>query len=233
MENLKKFIFLFSLIFVSFFLVSCAGNNGAANAPAAEKAAPTQKESAQSVPSGDAKGVFSGLLANKAPTYMVTYDIKGEDQLSEMTLYFKNKNMRYDSVTHEKKSSVFILDSKMYSCSYEPLMCVFLSGQTETPQTGTEEIEKNVNNYNIIAKPSRKIAGTTAKCFELVAAQATSEVCYSNEGVPLYTKSSLSGKTFEMTATEYSTSVSDSVFTLPAEPQDINAMMAKYQTGGQ
>jgi len=45
----------------------------------------------------------------------------------------------------------------------------------------------------------------------------------------LYSKVSLQGKTFEMTATDYSTTVQDSVFELPAEPQDINAMMAKYQ----
>ena len=211
-------------------MVACAGNNGT---NVQTKEASPVKEPAASAPSGDAKGVFSGLLANKAPTYMVTYDVKGGDQLSEMTLYSKNKNMRYDSVTHEKKSSIFIIDNKMYSCTYDPLMCIFLSGQNETPQTGTEEIENNADTYSIIAKPSRTIAGTKANCFELSNDQGISDVCYSNEGIPLYTKSLANNQTVEMTATEYSTSVSDSVFTLPAEPQDINAMMAQYQTGGQ
>jgi len=124
---------------------------------------------------------------------------------------------------------LFWMDSKVYSCTYDPKMCVVFAGQQEQPKTGTEDVERNTESYKFVAKPSRVIAGTAAKCFEVSNAQGSAEVCYSNEGIPLYTKSTTPSGTVEMTATDYSTSVSDSVFTLPAEPQDINAMMAKYQ----
>jgi len=222
MENISKFLFLFFVI--SIFVVACAKE------PVAEKKTP--ETAAAPVVSGEqAKNILTNLILHKTPTFMVRYDIKGQEALTEMTMYSKNGNMRYDTVSHGNQSSLFLIDNKIYSCSYDPKMCVFFSGETEKPKTGIENVEQNVANETVISKPSRTIAGMTAKCFAVTDGQS-SEACYSSDGVLLYVKSESNGNVYEMTATDYSTSVSDSVFALPAEPQDINAMIAKYQQGG-
>ena len=220
MENLTKFLFLFFVI--SIFVVACA------KAPAAEKKTPETAAQEPAISSEQAKNIFTNLVTNRATTYMVSYDYSGEGETTKITMYFKNQNMRYDTVAHGNQSSLFLIDNKVYSCSYVPRMCVFFSGETQKPRTGMEDVEKNIDQSTIVSMPSRKIAGMTAKCFQISNSQGSSEMCYSSGGVPLYTKSESNGKTYEMTATDYSTSVSDSVFVLPAEPQDINAMMAQY-----
>jgi hypothetical protein len=222
MENLKQFFIFLSLFFAIAVLVSsCAGKEATTKG--------TESMKTEETPGGDAKGIISGLIANKIPTYMVNYDITGAGDLSSMRIYSKSGKFRYDTVSHGNEAFLFFIDRKMYSCSESPKMCVYLGQQNETPKTGTEDVEKNLNSYDVVAKPSRVIAGTTAKCFELSSGEAVSEICYSKEGIPLYTKSTSQGNIFEMTATDYSTSVSDSVFELPAEPQDINALAAQYQ----
>ncbi len=235
MENLNRFFIFLSLFFAIIVLVSSCANQPAAKeagTPAVTKEAQPAATGNEAVPSGDAKGVITGLISGKSPTYQVSYDVKGEEELAKMTMYFKNKNMRYDMVSHGNQVSLFAIDGKMYQCSSMPKMCVFFGNQSEQPQTGTEQVEGNIDSYKIAVMPSRQIAGTTAKCFSMANSQGTAELCYSKEGVPLYIKSTSDNSTFERTATEYSTSVSDSVFTLPAEPQDnqdIKAQMAKYQ----
>lgn len=227
MENLNRFFIFISLFFVVAVLISaCAKTEEVKEAGQTADQAAAKNEAA---PSGDAKGILTGLIGSKAPTYMVSYDITGGNDLSKMTMYFKSGKMRYDTEAHGNKSSLFVMDNTIYTCSFEPKMCISLGQQNETPKTGTENVEKNLENYNIVAKPSRTIAGTTAKCFALSNADGAAEACYSSQGVPLYMKSTSQGSVYEMTATDYSTSVSDSAFTLPAEPQDLNALMAKYQ----
>jgi len=217
MENINKLLFCFFILFVIlFFATACAKTEK-------ETATETKGE----VQAADAKSIFSNLLANKAKTFMVSYDMKGEE-ISKMTMYFKGGKIRYDVVSDSQEVSLFFIDNKAYSCTKSPKMCI-ISEQAQKPSTGTESVEKNIEQSTIVSKPSRVIAGKTAKCFEVSNAQGSFEVCYSNEGIMLYSKVSLQGKTFEMTATDYSTTVQDSVFELPAEPQDINAMMAKYQ----
>ena len=63
------------------------------------------------------------------------------------------------------------------------------------------------------------IAGASATCFKYNVELVEMEYCYSNGGVPLYIKVISADGSNEMTATEYSSSVSDSEFSLPVEPQ--------------
>jgi len=67
---------------------------------------------------------------------------------------------------------------------------------------------------------SQSIAGQQAQCYKVqsIAAGAFSDVstCYSSSGVPLKTTISSSGSTVTMEATDFSATVADCDFTLPA-----------------
>jgi len=228
MENIDKFLFLFFAIAV--LVTGCAGTTttGSSSGDSSGAIAGADAKSG----SGDAKGALSGLLKNKATTFMVSYEMTGAGEAMSMTMYSKGGKFRYDTSVEGQEGSLFFIDNTVFSCSGEPVMCVMF-GEGEAPSMGTEDIEDDLESYKITSKPSRTIAGKTAKCFGVSSMDADVEICYSNEGIPLYSKTTVEGQAMvEMKATKYSTSVADSVFELPAEPQDISAMMAQYQIEG-
>lgn len=218
MENLNK---LFVIAVLALFLTACAETQKEAAAGAGKESAVTEK--------GDAKSDLKDIIGAKVPTYMVTYDMSAEAGVSEITMYFKDGKIRSDVIANGQKASTFFIGDKMYSCTETPkAMCiVFTSAQKPTEQT--DEMEANVDSYSIKELSPRRIAGEDTRCFAIKAEQTDMEACYARKGALLYSKSASAGKTFEMTATAYSPEVSDAVFDLPAQPQDINAMMAQYQ----
>ena len=213
---MKKLVF--ALFFISLLLVACKEEGGKTTNVSSSK---------ESTDSGD----LSKILSERATTYKVSYDTSAlPGSGGEITMAFKGGKIRYDTVTEAEgqktTTSVFMIDGKNYICMEKPQkMCIISSSGEATPATGTEEIEKNPNNYKMVPLPSKTIAGTTAKCFRVTSGTTSSDVCYSKEGVMLYIKSN----EMEMTATSYTTNVPDSTFELPSQPQDLNAMMQKYQ----
>ncbi len=222
MENISKFLALFFVL--SFFLAAC----GQTQQVTTDSGMQEKSQDSGSVSSESAKDVIADVISGRTKTFMVAYQVTGAGESNEMTMFVKDKKFRYDSGTGEEKGSIFFVDGKVYSCSYNPEMCVEF-GDGEEPPSVTEEIESNLEGYNVMSKPDRTIAGAKAKCFGVGGTGTSVEVCYSEKGVPLYTKSEADGQVVEMVATEYSTSVSDSTFELPADPQDLEAMMAQQQ----
>jgi len=154
MENINRFFIFLSLFFVIAVLISACANQ--AGTPAGTKETQqTTTTGKEAAPLGDAKGILTGLVSNKAPTYMVSYDVTGGNELTKLTMYLKSGKIRYDTVSHGNQSSLFMIDGKIYTCSFEPKMCVSFGQQNETPKTGTEDVEQQQNALSF--QPARQL----------------------------------------------------------------------------
>lgn len=222
MENLTKFFILFFVL--SVFLAACGNQT--------QVVKNDKSDDTVAAPSADAKGDLKDIMDNKATNFMATYEISGVESFSEMSLYWKDDKFRYDFENEEGKGSLFFMDGKLYSCSKQDDqdICVDM-GEQEAPETFANQFSADLDNYNIFSKPSRTIAGQTARCYGFTDTEndVDWESCYSNDNALLYSKTTNAEQTIELKATKYSKSVSDADFELPAEPQDVSAMMAQYQ----
>jgi len=184
--------------------------------------------SEQNQPTGDSVNSFFEKLGAKAE-YKAKYDIKmtvsGKTTSAVETMAVKGKNLKTEIETEGGKASTYFIDSKTYSCSAAAgqTMCFEIpAAQADTKTTEREnDLRENWKNYQISPKGTRTVARKLATCFGYTVDNAQVEYCFSTDGVPLYIRSDSEGNVVEMTASEYSTSVSDSEFELPAEVQKI------------
>ena len=105
--------------------------------------------------------------------------------------------------------------------------------KTDTAPNDTfKSLSDNIAQYNVAQLPGRTIAGTAALCYNLtdlkdMASTSWAAECYSSAGPLLYLQAAeMSGGALQvttMTATSFSTSVSDADFTPPAAPQDMSS----------
>ncbi len=218
MENISKFLFL---IFVSAFLLTACGEKAGTS-----RAEETEVKASQ--PSQEATAELQDIIDNRASTFMAGYEITGITNVSEKTLYRKGENLRYDLAVGGETGSIYFMDQIVYSCS--PGQCVDL-GNATPPRTMSDQFNANLEGQIVSARPSRVIAGVTAKCFGFSDPSSLTDVetCYSPENVMLYARTSVAGEATEIKAVEYSTTVSDSVFELPSEPEDLSALVEQYQ----
>jgi hypothetical protein len=172
--------------------------------------------------------------------YMVEYDMKmtgDETQSFVMTQYIKGEKMRFDMDTPEGDVRSYMMDNAFYTCTNTEgdWMCMKMSmdmtGQDSTMQTTGyfEDVESAPDNYDISYDGTMRVAGAMTACFKISFAESgfTGELreCFSKEGVPLYMLVEGDGSKTEMKAKSYERSVSSSAFELPAEAQDLSAMM--------
>ncbi|MCX6772735.1 MAG: hypothetical protein NTV88_03110 [Candidatus Micrarchaeota archaeon] len=173
---------------------------------------------------------FLSILGLKSTLqYKVAYDISsgtaGQQAVLQMTQYLKGTTkMRSDSAYQGIESRTYVVDGAYYSCSNAQgaWTCMKLTIPKEDTTKSIDDVATNKENYQITADGTMQVAGVTANCYKVIGKNLDySRSCYSPEGVPLYVKitsTSAQGETgsTEMTATSYSTSVSDSDFALPA-----------------
>ena len=171
--------------------------------------------------------------------YKVTYASQITGIAPDITTYYvKPPNMRVDqSMGGAPSMSLYILNGKSYACMEDEsgIGCIDAStipaverkAETFASEINADPIEANQGQFAISQAASRTVLGITTTCFMASSdnGNAQTELCYSPQGVLLYqrTLSTLvdTGELIESLkqATEYSTSVSDSDFVLPAEPQ--------------
>jgi hypothetical protein len=232
------------LLVVSFVVISsmlawaCGGGEkeepGAATAPAATSPASKTPEAKETPKTQEGGGEFGDLAGRfgKA-TFKVTYDLSsgsGEQGFTgTMTLYKKGDNLREDFEGEsggEKTSATFITTpDKSYVCTEVPEMGeggTCFSAPSEPGQGPTEivaDLEKALTdpNVDIVSTSSRKIAGEDAKCYTVRSSEleGESELCMSDEGVPLFSKSTVEGAEMSLEATDFSRDVSDDDFEPP------------------
>lgn len=196
----------------------------------------------------DIKQVFEDLVAKGESSefkvnYQTTTNVKGQTEVIESTWFLKDKNFRMDDKGNVEGQAY---ESRMITSKDSAVMCNKQGSWTcfdlglnpedaQQEQEGqaemmkTEDIDKDLG---ITAAPDKKIAGTTAKCFIVATEGASSEFCYSKEGIPLYFETNAEGEgaSFIQEATSYSKKVSDSDFEPPAIVQDMQKMMNQFAT---
>lgn len=156
--------------------------------------------------------------------YIVTTSGEGEStETLTMTMYVSGKKSRADMNVEGIEARSYLLTDGMYACSkYEGTWMCYSMGPVET--SNEEELEANKAKYTPVPMPSKTIAGVTAYCYQLDDVEGyVMDYCFSKEGAILWSKTSGEGYVVEMTATSYSTSVTDADFVLPAEPTDMTS----------
>lgn len=181
---------------------------------------------------------LANLLGQKSSlTYMVDYTVKSTDMAdSQMKQYMKGTDkIRFDTTSEDGEARIFWIDSALYMCTKDSGEWMCLSGSEGEEfdmesQTVEDDLQTNIDDYEVSNLPSRTIAGTLASCYNIVVETGSVEYCLSPEGVTVYMKtSSTYGEDsfeMEMIATSYSTNVPDSAFDLPAEPTSFEDMLA-------
>lgn len=213
-------------------LAACGGAaSPAAQAPTATAGSVAASTQAASTSTPGGPNIADVLKAGKTTTYKATYTwtiaAGGQSTTSTQTWYYKSPNSRFDySVGPGASFSIFSLADGTYVCTTAggSGFCQKASGQAAFGQNPAADfalqLQGDPSKFNATFTGSQSIAGQQAQCYKVqsVAAGAFSDVstCYSSSGVPLKTTISASGSAVTMEATDFSTTVADSDFTLPA-----------------
>jgi len=153
--------------------------------------------------------------------YKVRYEFSQASKTGTETIAIKGDDIKIEFILVGQSQEIYFVNSKVYMCGKQnnQMMCYEVPEADKTTVKNDRDLRKNWDKFTIEDKGTRTIAGASAICIYIT--ETKSDYCYSKEGVPLYIKSPSKGYTTEMTAKEYSTSVKDSEFTLPATPQQL------------
>ena len=157
----------------------------------------------------------------------VSTQLQVQAQTSEQTWYYKAPKARFDfSAGPGSLFSVFTLEDGTYICTTagSQAFCQKSPGGTGLDANPAAsfglQFQDHPEQFNASFQGTQSIAGQTAQCYGVksVAVGAFSNVtsCYSSSGVPLLTKMSSQGQEFTMEASNFSTTVTDADFKLPA-----------------
>ncbi len=243
---MKKKLVLFSFLLVlSFFLFGCdEGETTLVTQPEGDDVATAgndEETTEQDVDdSSSAFDQFKNFVLG-SPEYRVVYDYEISGMEMVMTQYIKGSRVRTDSSYAGVNSRNYIFEDRFVSCSeiQGAWNCFEVSmDEVDDLQAGSdpisEEFESGDFSGNIEPLPDRVIAGVNAKCFSVtshltIVGEDTEHVytyCYSAQGIPLLMEDNTGS--WRLIATEFSTSVPDSVFELPAEPGSFDDMIGAW-----
>ena len=192
-----------------------------------------------------ALGQFTALMdlesnAQWKADYDINTTIGTQHSTMALTQYLKGTSkVRTDVTVSGIQTQSYVIDGTIYSCANvnSAWACYKVSNQTFDAVTQAKaDLQKDPSKYTIVADGTMQVAGTTANCFKVSGVQDYDmRTCYSDAGVLLNYKVTgvQQGQSFayEMTAKDYSASVTDSDFVLPAAAQDIGSMMNGFGAG--
>ncbi len=221
---------LFVLCVLALLVIGCNSQPTQQNAPdqAVQKApaqaqqedskaadAPAQKEDTKKAPKANSqlKEIF-----DKSVKYKVTYNVAAAGTTSQMTQYIGNGNMRTDVTASGVEIRSYLINGEFNTCNKVAgsWTCQAISYTPSASDAAQEDTKANINAYTVDSIGSRTVAGTSTDCFRVTIKDGSVEYCYSKDYAPLYIKTTAGAASSELTATSYSTSVSDSDFELPA-----------------
>jgi len=239
----KRFL---AVAFACAFAVSCGGGGATTTAGAsagvstAATTAPTTAPATAAATSagGNQPKLLDLLGAAKLSEYKITYKITASGQGAEamsgdQTWYFKPPKSRFDfsSTFGGQKTTIsfFSLPDGSYYCfggAGQPVSCLSVGGvgspldQNAAAVTQRQLIE-SPDKFGANFTETKTIAGQQALCYAVTGAAgtfSTGTFCYSKTGLALLSTFSVQGASWTMEATNVSTTVPDSDFTLPAKP---------------
>jgi hypothetical protein len=213
---------------------SAGAGNGTAGATGGGSPATAQPGTNSSQPK-----LLELLSAAKLTSYKVTYKLTatgaGSSFGGEQSWYFKPPKARFDfgmDVGGQKTTiSFFSLPEGSYYCfgSGGTSQCLSIKGvgsplDQNLAASFQQSLVNNPDQYGGTYTGTKTIAGQQGLCYDVkaVATVATGlsagSFCYSKEGIALLQQFSASGSSWSMEATNVSTTVPDSDFTLPSKP---------------
>ena len=178
------------------------------------------------------------LTSAKVSEYKVTYKLTAtggaEGFSGEQSWYFKPPRARFDfssSVSGQMATvSLYALPDGTYMCfggTGQAAQCIGMSGLDTALQQNPaalyqESFVAHPDQFSGVLVETRQIAGQQAHCYDVKATAAAAGLtdgrfCYSAQGIPLLQRFSAQGGTWSLEATNLSTTVPDSDFTLPAK----------------
>jgi hypothetical protein len=181
-------------------------------------------------------GFVDVVSAGAGATYRITYVYRvvanGQTQTLQSTWYVRPPEMRWDFASPlGGSSSFYVLKDGVYVCSAsgQPTPgCFSLGSLAAAEQSSGAELQETIRAHpdRFTARPSagRDIAGIAARCFDVTDVSAEfgqGTMCYSADGLPLFTAFSGPSGEFSMEAQSVSTAVSDADFTLPGPVQKL------------
>lgn len=217
---------------------------GAAAAPAVTAPGTPSSPSTPVVspPSAGAKAELTRLASLMNSTaWKATYTVDMQPStagasLSSMGLYYDGKDRaRIDVTANAIELRAYYTSGPAASGS--GVVCIGSDAnwtciKSETAPNDTfKGLNGNIAEYNVASLPGRTIAGAAVSCYNITSIKnmggtSWAAECYSPAGPLLYLQvaadSSGTSQLTTMTATSFSTTVPDSDFTLPAEPQDMS-----------
>ncbi len=230
------------LVFAFVIAASCGGTTGATNTTtggAGATAAVASGTVATSVPATGGPSFAQVLSSAKATEYKVTYKLTttvGSDTISgEQSWFFKPPRARFDfSSTAGGQSSslsLYALPDGTYMCfgaAGQAATCIGMTGLDTALQQNPaalyqEALLQHPDQYSGVLVETRQIAGQQASCYDVKSTVVSACVtdgrfCYSSQGIPLLQRFAVQGATWSMEATNLSSTVPDSDFTLPSQP---------------
>jgi hypothetical protein len=212
----------------------------AAATTAATAAATSAATASAQASAADASAQLAATLGlAKNATYKVTYKLTasggGADAFSgEQTWYFKPPRARFDFSTLQGGTKLTISffslpEGSFYCFSLGVVQCLTVAG-TGSPldqnaaAVAQQSLIGNPSGFGATPSTAKTIAGQTASCYDVTSKGGTTAFdsgtfCYSKEGVPLLSSfTTAQYASWSMEATNYSTTVADADFTLPAKP---------------
>ncbi len=229
------------LVFAFVIVASCGGTGATTTttAGAGATAAVASGTAATGVPATGGLSFAQVLSSAKATEYKVTYKLTttvGADTISgEQSWFFKPPRARFDfSSTAGGQSSslsLYALPDGTYMCfggAGQTASCIGMTGLDTALQQNPaafyqEALLQHPDQYSGVLVETRQIAGQQASCYDVKSTVASAGLtdgrfCYSSQGIPLLQRFAVQGATWSMEATNLSSTVPDSDFTLPSKP---------------
>ena len=226
----------------AFVVVASCGGTGATTTTtvgAGATAAAASSSAATGAPASGGPSFAQVLSSAKATEYKVTYKLTttvGADTISgEQSWFFKPPRARFDfSSTAGGQSSnlsLYALPDGTYMCfggAGQTASCIGMTGLDTALQQNPaalyqEALLQHPDQYSGVLVETRQIAGQQASCYDVKSTAASAGLtdgrfCYSSQGIPLLQRFAVQGATWSMEATNLSSTVPDSDFTLPSKP---------------
>lgn len=238
---MKSFQFLLIALVAAMLLFGCCGSlpqNAGPQKPGAQAGGNNTQQPTggndvppvppkQNEPAATPMDAFLSALKLSNSGWSVAYSVSvGGQTPYTMKEYAKGLDrFRVDTIMQGTESRVYKVGSDMYTCTNTGTwVCYRYSGVAAGEDMGALQsgLENEPETYTVTLNGTMNIAGVTATCYKVVKDGTTTRYCISAEGVPLYiSMSGGSASATVMSATSYSTSVSNSDFTPPAVAQDI------------
>ena len=226
-------------------VVACGGSAPATGGAGASAGASTAATSAPSTAAtAAASAAASGpnltdlLAAAKVREYKITYKItatgQGAEALNgEQTWYSKPPKARFDFKANfggqSTLMSFFTLpEGNVYCMTMGGSPACFGAGagvgsplDSNAAVTAQQQMLANPSQFGATFKENKTIAGQAGLCYTVTGTASTfsnGNFCYTKDGLTLLSQFTASGTSIAMEATNVSTTVPDSDFTLPAKP---------------